>query len=38
MRKIFLMTLLVMMMSAATALAADWQPVYVDEHGNEIFV
>lgn len=37
MRKIFLMTLLIAMMSAATALAADWQPVYVDEHGNEIY-
>ena len=36
MRKIFLMTLLFVMMSAATALAA-WEQVYVDDNENQIY-
>ena len=37
MRKIFLMTLLIAMMSATTVLAANWQQVYTDQNDNEIF-
>lgn len=37
MRKIFLMTLLVIMMSAATALAAGWEQIYTDDNDNQIF-
>jgi len=37
MRKIFLTTLLVIMMSAATALAANWQHIYTDQSDNEIY-
>ena len=37
MRKIFLTTLLIMMMSAATALAANWQHIYTDQNDNEIY-
>ena len=36
MRKIFLTTLLVIMMSAATALAASWIQIYTDDNDNEI--
>ncbi len=36
MRKIFLATLLVFMMSAATALAANWQQIYTDNDDNVI--
>lgn len=37
MRKIFLTTLLVIMMSAATALAANWQQIYTDDNDNVIY-
>ncbi|MBR4153153.1 MAG: hypothetical protein IKT98_09375 [Selenomonadaceae bacterium] len=37
MRKIFLTTLLVIMMSAATALAASWTQIYTDDNDDEIF-
>ena len=37
MRKIFLATLLVFMMSAATALAANWQQIYTDNDDNVIY-
>ncbi len=37
MRKVFLATLLVIMMSAATALAANWQQIYTDQNDNVIF-
>lgn len=37
MRKVFLTTLLVIMMSAATALAANWQQIYTDQNDNEIY-
>lgn len=37
MKKIFLVTLLVFMMSAATALAANWQQVYTDNDENVIY-
>lgn len=37
MRKIFLATLLVFMMSAATALAANWIQVYTDNDDNVIY-
>lgn len=37
MRKIFLTTLLVIMMSAATALAANWQQIYTDNDDNLIY-
>ncbi len=37
MRKIFLTTLLVFMMSAATALAANWQQIYTDQNDNLIY-
>lgn len=37
MRKIFLTTLLIMMMSAATALAASWTQIYTDENDNVIY-
>ena len=37
MRKIFLTTLLVIMMSAATALAASWTQIYTDENDNVIY-
>lgn len=37
MKKIFLATLLVFMMSAATALAANWQQVYTDNDDNVIY-
>ena len=37
MRKVFLTTLLVIMMSAATALAADWVQIYTDDNDNVIF-
>ncbi|MBQ3451129.1 MAG: hypothetical protein IJG32_02555, partial [Selenomonadaceae bacterium] len=36
MRKIFLATLMVIMMTAATALAANWQQIYTDNDENEI--
>lgn len=36
MRKIFFATLLVFMMSAATALAANWQQIYTDDNDNVI--
>ena len=37
MRKVFLATLLVIMMTAATALAASWQQIYTDQNDNEIY-
>ncbi len=37
MRKIFLTTLLIFMMSAATALAANWQQIYTDNDDNVIY-
>ena len=37
MKRIFLATLLVFMMSAATALAANWQQVYTDQNDNVIY-
>ena len=37
MKRIFLATLLVFMMSAATALAANWQQIYTDNDDNVIF-
>lgn len=37
MRKVFLMALLVAMMSAATALAAGWEQIYLDDNDNQIF-
>lgn len=37
MRKIFLTTLLVIMMSAATALAANWGQIYTDQDDNVIY-
>ncbi|MBR1645283.1 MAG: hypothetical protein IJ685_00755 [Selenomonadaceae bacterium] len=37
MRKVFLMTLLIAMMSATTVFAANWQQVYTDQNDNEIF-
>ena len=37
MRKAFLATLLVIMMSAATALAANWQQIYTDQNDNVIY-
>ena len=37
MRKIFLATLLVMMMSAATVLAAGWEHIYTGENDDEIY-
>lgn len=37
MRKVFLATLLVIMMSAATALAANWQQIYTDQNDNVIY-
>ena len=37
MRKIFLTALLVMMMSAATALAAGWEQIYTDDNDNMIY-
>ena len=37
MRKVFLTTLLVIMMSAATALAANWQQIYTDQNDNEVY-
>ena len=37
MRKIFLSTLLVIMMSAATALAANWQQIYTDNEDNLVY-
>ena len=37
MRKIFLATLLVIMMSAATALAANWTQIYTDDNDNVIY-
>lgn len=37
MRKIFLATLLVFMMSAATALAANWQQIYTDNDDNVLY-
>ena len=37
MRKVFLTTLLVIMMSAATALAADWTQIYTDDNDNVIY-
>ena len=35
MRKVFLATLMVIMMTAATALAANWQQIYTDNDENE---
>lgn len=37
MRKFFWATLLIMMMSAATALAEGWEQVYLDENDNLIY-
>lgn len=37
MRKIFLTTLLVIMMSAASALAANWGQIYTDQNDNVIY-
>ena len=37
MRKVFLATLLVIMMSAATALAANWEQIYTDQNDNVIY-
>ncbi len=37
MRKIFVATLLAVMLSAATALAADWEQIYLDENDNLIY-
>ena len=37
MRKVFLTTLLVIMMSAATALAAGWEQIYTDDNDNVIY-
>jgi len=37
MRKVFFATLMVFMMSAATALAANWQQIYLDDTDNKIF-
>lgn len=37
MKKIFLSTLLIVMMSAATALAASWQQIYTDQNDNVIY-
>ncbi|MBR0288845.1 MAG: hypothetical protein IJQ82_07685 [Selenomonadaceae bacterium] len=37
MRKIFLATLLIFMMSAATVLAANWQQIYTDNDDNVIY-
>ena len=37
MRKIFISTLLIIMMSAATALAANWQQIYTDNDDNVIY-
>ena len=37
MKRIFLATLLVIMMSAATALAANWQQIYTDNDDNAIY-
>ena len=37
MRKIFLSALLVIMMSAATALAAGWTEIYTDDNDNVIY-
>lgn len=37
MRKIFLATLLIFMMSAATVLAANWQQIYTDNEENVIY-
>ena len=36
MKRVFLATLLVIMMTAATALAATWQQIYTDQNDNEI--
>lgn len=38
MRKVFFAALLIMMMSAATALAAGWEPIYTDENDNVIYL
>lgn len=37
MRKVFLATLMVVMMIAATALAANWQQIYTDNDDNVIY-
>ena len=37
MRKYFLTTLLVIMMTAATALAANWQQIYTDQNDDVIY-
>lgn len=37
MKRVFLATLLVIMMSAATALAASWQQIYTDQNDNVIY-
>lgn len=37
MRKFFWATLLVMMMSAATVLAAEWEQIYLDDNDNMIY-
>ena len=37
MRKVFFTALLVMMMSAATAMAAGWEQIYMDENDNVIY-
>lgn len=37
MRKVFLAALMIFMMSAATALAANWGQIYIDDNDNVIF-
>lgn len=37
MKRIFLATLLIFMMSATTALAANWQQIYTDNDDNTVF-
>lgn len=37
MRKVFLTALVLIMMSATTALAANWQQIYTDQNDNEIY-
>lgn len=37
MKKVFLTTLLIIMMSAATAMAAGWEHIYTDDNDNEIY-
>ena len=37
MRKVFLTALVLIMMCASTALAANWQQIYTDQNDNEIY-